>query len=300
MPEWTIPIYVPCYNKVLQFLPYTNHHHEHVIKFCESDDKIGLVRYFKELIPNLCIDYDINITTLPVIDQVMILLRLRTTCVGHEVKLVIPKEKNEDESEEDVESPQTETDDSDPDQDKVTGDTYNVSLINIQKNIHENYHEPIIVAVDNNVEIELHYPTNWSTPKHMDYIKRISVNNNTLINNGSQHHQISTILDNLPVRTHADLAKVHNILSGSINNMMYIQTHDDSDNIYLDHEYYIDILTTLFSDGLSNFIELMYVCVKMMNMTLSDARGITPLDTEMYYKCFEKENEERQKSKKSN
>jgi len=93
--NWTIPVYVPYLDRVVKYYPYTNRNQEHIIKYCGSEDKVGILQYFKSMLKELCVDGDVDPDELPVIDQVMMLLRLRSMCSGHEVKLVIPDDKKE-------------------------------------------------------------------------------------------------------------------------------------------------------------------------------------------------------------
>lgn len=304
--NWTIPVYVPYLDRVVKYYPYTNRNQEHIIKYCGSEDKVGLLQYFKSMLKELCVDGDVDPDELPVIDQVMMLLRLRSMCSGHEVKLVIPDDKKEIDHEkssdvEDVEESSSITrGDEETPKETPKGITYNVSLLNIQRSIHENYQPPITIGTPDMVEIVIHYPTNWSTLSHVDYIKSITVNHNTIHNNKSNKHEIAQLVDNIPIDLLNDCKKVRQHLEKSIENMVFIETLDTKDNIYLDHEYHIDMLMTLYGEEFPQFIEMMYVFVKMIHMPLSDVMSLTPVDTLMYYKAFEKENEEREKSRKKN
>ena len=304
--NWTIPVYVPYLDRVVKYYPYTNRNQEHIIKYCGSEDKIGLLQYFKQMLKELCVTGDIDPENLPVIDQVMMLLRLRSMCSGHELKLVIPDPPDEDDSKKDgTNNPPVNEDDPPPitrnDDDQIDdspkGITYNVSLINIQRSIHENYQSPITVGDPTHVEITLHYPTRWSTVETVDYIKCITVNNTTIEHGVDNKQQILKLLDNIPIDLVTSINKVQKLLEKSIQSMVFIETLDN-DNIYFDHDYYIDMLMTIYGEEYPHFIEMMYVFVKMIHMPLSDVMSLTPVDTQMYYKAFEKENEEREKSRK--
>lgn len=303
--NWSIPVYVPYLDSVVKYHPYTNRNQEHIIKYCGSEDKIGLLQYFKQMLRELCVDKKLEPDTLPVIDQVMMLLRLRSMCSGHELKLIIPDEDKKDTQqlppEPDNDDPPPITRGDDPDQpEKPLGITYNVSLLNIQRSIHENYHPPVTIGDPASVEIVLHYPTSWSTVTFVDYIYSITVNNNTISNTKTTKHEINQLIDHLPIDILNDCKKVQQLLEKSIGNMVFVETLDDQDNIYMDHEYYIDMLMTIYGEEYPHFVEMMYVFVKMIHMPLSDVMSLTPIDTQMYYKAFEKENEERERARKRN
>ena len=303
--NWSIPVYVPYLDSVVKYHPYTNRNQEHIIKYCGSEDKIGLLQYFKQMLRELCVDKKLEPDTLPVIDQVMMLLRLRSMCSGHELKLIIPDEDKKDTQqlppEPDNDDPPPITRGDDPDQpEKPLGITYNVSLLKIQQSIHENYHPPVTIGDPASVEIVLHYPISWSTVTFVDYIHSITVNNNTISNTKTTKHEINQLIDHLPIDILNDCKKVQQLLEKSIGNMVFVETLDGQDNIYMDHEYYIDMLMTIYGEEYPHFVEMMYVFVKMIHMPLSDVMSLTPIDTQMYYKAFEKENEERERARKRN
>lgn len=303
--NWTIPVYIPYLDKVVKYHPYTNRNQEHIIKYCGSEDKIGLLQYFKQMLRELCVSDSIEPDNLPVVDQVMMLLRLRSMCSGHEVKLMIPDSDQPEKKPEppppvDDEPPPITRSDEPVEQDKPKGITYNVSLLSLQKTIHENYQPPVTIGDSNAIQVKVHYPFNWSTVDFQDYISSISVNNNTVTNNKKNKHEIMQLIEHLPVDILNDIKKAQQIYEKSVQNMIFIETIDNSPNIYMDHEYFLDMLITIYNEEFPNFIELMYVFVKMMHMPLTDVMSLTPVDTQMYYKAFEKENEEREKARKKN
>lgn len=291
--DWTIPMMIPSTSEIIRLKPFLNKHHEHVIKFGATKDYIGLVHYFKELLQQLCVE-DIDITSLPVIDQVVILLRLRTVCIGPSCTLIIPDENSDDtDTKSGNNKTKSESDDTGPE-----GKSYNVSLVDIQRDIMTNYMQPICIGNMNDVYVSVHYPTCWTKPKIKDYISNVIIGNDHINLKSLTDQQFEQLIENLPVDITNKIHKSIEKLDNNINERIYIKTVGSEQDIYLNHEIYIDILSVLYGEPLENFLEQIYVFVKFINMTMNDVMNLSPVDTQMYYALFEKENETREAANK--
>jgi hypothetical protein len=289
--DWTIPMMIPSTSGIIRLKPFLNKHHEHVIKFSSTNDYIGLVQYFKELLQQLCVE-NINISDLPVIDQVVLLLRLRTVCIGPSCTLIIPKVDSDDNEKKSDEKDETDPDDS-PD-----GKSYSVSLVDIQRDIMTNYIQPITIGNMDDVLVTVHYPTCWTKPTIKNYLSTVVIGNNNIDLKTLNDQQIDQLIDNFPVDILNKINKSIKRLDNNINERIYIKTVDSEPDIYLNHEIYIDILSVLYGEPLENFLEQIYVFVKFINMTMNDIMNLSPVDTQMYYALFEKENKTREAANK--
>lgn len=274
--NWTVTAPILSHVKNYRFSPLTNKHHEIIIKYCMSKDDTGLILFLKQLLQELCTDENIDIESLPVIDQVFLLIRLRSICIGTRVDLVIDQDEDDKKS------------------------TYKTSLVEIQKNINKHYLQPITVTDDSTgLELMLHYPNSWSTPTIDTYLRYIKTDNTpTLYTKDLSTDQINKVLDQLSTKASGKLQKAKQTLDKSVEDMVFVKLPDKDYDITLSHDQYTHLLRVLYSDTLNNFIELMYVFVKIMNMQLSDVMQLTPSDTQMYYQMFVKETNEREKAQR--
>jgi len=274
--NWTITAPVLSHGKNYRFEPVTNKHHETIIKYCMSKDNTGLVLYMQDMLKSLCTDCTLNIEQLPVIDQVFLLIRLRSISIGTRVDLVIDQETNDDKK-----------------------STYKASLVEVQKSINKYYLQPINICDESTgLTITMHYTNEWFNPSIKSYIRSISVADKKMFANQLTGEQIDKILDQLSTKAAKQLTKTRDQLEESINQMVFVKLPDKEYDINMGHDEYTHMLRVLYSESLNNFIELMYVFVKILNMQLSDVMKLTPSDTQMYYQMFVKETNEREKANK--
>ena len=274
--DWTLTAPVISHGKNYRFKPLTNKHHEIIIKYCMSRDDSGLILSLKQMLKELCTDNTLDFDKIPVIDQVFLLVRLRSICIGTRVDLIVDQDSDDKKS------------------------TYKTSLVEVQKNINKHYHNPIIINDDSTgLELTLHYPTSWSTPTIDTYLREIKTTNTEPLN-ASQltSEQIFQILEQMSTKASGKLKKAKQTLDTSIEKMVFVKLPDKDHDINLSHDQYTHLLRVLYSDTLNNFIELMYVFVKILNMQLSDVMQLTPSDTQMYYQMFVKETNEREKAQR--
>lgn len=273
--NWTVTAPIISHQKNYRFEPITNKHHESIIKYCMGKDDSGLILYLQQMLQELCTDDSIIIENLPVIDQVFLLVRLRSICIGTRVELIV------DGDEEDKKS------------------TYKTSLVDIQKNINKHYLDPINITDDSTgVDITLHYSSSWTDTSISTYITSIRTETTGIDLSQLDESKIDRILDQLSTKAISKIQKAIKSLDGSIEQMVFVKLPDKDYDITLSHDQYTHLLRVLYSDTLSNFVELMYVFVKIINMQLSDVMRLTPSDTQMYYQMFVKETNEREKAQR--
>lgn len=273
--NWTITAPVLSHEKNYRFEPVTNKHHETIIKYCMSKDNTGLVLYMQDMLKSLCTDDSLDIEMLPVIDQVFLLIRLRSISIGTRVDLVIDQDDDEKKS------------------------TYKTSLVEVQKSINKHYLQPIDINDDTTgLKITMHYTNEWFNPDIKSYIKSISVADKKIYKDQLSDDQITKVLDQISTKAAKQLNKTRDQLEESINQMVFVKLPDKEYDINMGHDEYTHMLRVLYSESLNNFIELMYVFVKILNMQLSDVMKLTPSDTQMYYQMFVKETNEREKANK--
>jgi len=270
--NWTLTAPIISHEKNYRFDPITNKHQEIIIKYCMGKDGKGLVLFMQDMLQQLILDENVVIKDLPVIDQLFLMIRLRSLCIGTKLDVVS--------------------------QDPDTGESkkYKISLIDVQKSINEHYLQPKIILDDrSNIEIKLHYPTTWGPLEDHDYITEINIDGTQYDIGSLSKTQKAEIIENFPRDIQLKVTNGIDEISNSISKMVFLRV-PEGENITLIHDQYIHILRVVFSDTLNNFIELMYVFVKVMNFTLSDAMKLTPSDTQLYYQMFIKEMNEKEKA----
>lgn len=270
--EWTVTAPILLHQKNYRFHPITNQHHEIIIKYCMSKDDAGLILYMQDMLQQLIIDKDIKISNLPIVDQLFLLIRLRSLCIGTRLDVV------------------------------VEGDSkskHRVSLIDIQKSINNVYLQPVCIEDSTtSVKVTVHYPNDWSSREDIDYIKNVIVDGKDVNYSDLTTTQKQQIIDHID---NAHLKQIHKQikkLDESINNIVFVQLPGEEPDITISHEKFNQILRIIYSDTLNNFVELMYVFVKILNFTLTDVMKLTPSDTQLYYQMFIKETNEREKAQK--
>lgn len=269
--EWTVTAPVILHQKNYRFNPVTNKHHEIIIKYCMSKDDKGLVIYLQSMLQQLVTD-DVQISDLPVLDQLFLLVRLRSLCIGTRLDVIIDKENKA---------------------------KHRVSLIDIQKSINEHYIHPVTISDSTNtVDVTIHYTKNWFSNELIDHIHEIVIDGKDTSFNMLSSEQKQQIIDHLDTSHIKKIQTQVNMLKQSINRMVFVKMPGEEADVTITADQFTHILRIIYSDTLNNFVELMYVFVKILNFTLSDVMSLTPSDTQLYYQMFVKETNERDKAQK--
>ena len=266
--EWTVKAPILSLEKNYKFLPITNRHHESIIKYCMSKDDDSLMEYLQDMLQELCLDKSIVIKNLPFIDQLFLLIRLRSLCIGTRVEVIVEGEKNT---------------------------KHKVPLVQSQKSINEHYIEPQQIDCEG-VIWSLHYPPSWKSNDFNSYIYGLTIDGKQLSVTDLEPQQLDQLIAEIPRQHQRKLQKAIDRMNDSVEKMIFATLPGGHEDVYLHHDHYVHYIRILYSDTLSNFIELMYVFVKIINMSLSDVMKLTPSDTQVYYQMFVKETIEREKA----
>lgn len=279
--EWTLTAPIISHEKNYRFAPLTNRHHEVIIKYCTGKDDAGLVMFMQDMLQELSLDKSIKYHEIPAIDQLFLLLRLRSICIGTRIDILVDGKNEEGET---------------------VPVKHRVSLIDIQKSINKEYIQPVELIDDtNSIKTVLHYPTMWQPQDETDWIKSVTIDDTCVDFANLDTDKRKQLLENMYRDYRMMIDKKIHKLQQSIENMIFVRIPSENPgendpNITISHDQFYHIIRVLYSDTLSNFAELMYVFVKVMNFSLSDAMKLTPSDTQLYYQMFVKEQNEKEKA----
>jgi len=269
--EWTVTAPVISHEKNYRFHPITNRHHEIIIKYCMGKDDGGLVMYLKDMLKQLVVD-DVDIESIPALDQLFLLIRLRSLCIGTRLDVILESENKS---------------------------KHRISLIDIQKSINEYYIQPTTISDSTGtVQIHIHYTSSWTSHDLIDYIQEVTIDDTPVKFKQLSSEQQKELVEHLDTNHTREVEDFITKLENSITKMVFVQIPGEEDNITMASDQFTHILRIVYSDTLNNFVELMYVFVKILNFTLSDVMNLTPSDTQMYYQMFVKETAEREKAQK--
>lgn len=279
--EWTLTAPIISHEKNYRFAPLTNRHHEVIIKYCTGKDDAGLVMFMQDMLQELSLDKSVKYNEIPAIDQLFLLLRLRSICIGTRIDILVDGKNEEGET---------------------VPVKHRVSLIDIQKSINKEYIQPIELIDDtNSIKTVLHYPTVWQPQDETDWIRSVTIDDTYVDFDTLEKDNKHKLLENMYRDYRNTIDKNIHKLEQSINKMIFVRIPSENPgendpNITISHDQFYHIIRVLYSDTLSNFAELMYVFVKVMNFSLSDAMKLTPSDTQLYYQMFVKEQNEKEKA----
>jgi hypothetical protein len=279
--EWTLTAPIISHEKNYRFAPLTNRHHEVIIKYCTGKDDAGLVMFMQDMLQELSLDKTIKYNEIPAIDQLFLLLRLRSICIGTRIDILVDGKNEEGET---------------------VPVKHRVSLIDIQKSINKHYIQPIELIDDtNSIRTVLHYPIVWEPQDETDWIKSITIEDTCVNFDKLDSSKRKQLLENMYRDYRVTIEKNIYKLEQSINKMIFVRIPNEEPgkndpNVTISHDQFYHIIRVLYSDTLSNFAELMYVFVKIMNFSLSDAMKLTPTDTQLYYQMFVREQNEKEKA----
>jgi hypothetical protein len=279
--EWTLTAPIISHEKNYRFAPLTNRHHEVIIKYCTGKDDAGLVMFMQDMLQELSLDKSVKYDEIPAIDQLFLLLRLRSICIGTRIDILVDGKNEEGET---------------------VPVKHRVSLIDIQKSINKEYIQPIELIDDtNSIKTVLHYPTTWQPQDETDWIRSVTIDDTHVDFDTLEKDNKHKLLENMYRDYRNTIDKNIHKLEQSIDKMIFVRIPSENPgendpNITISHDQFYHIIRVLYSDTLNNFAELMYVFVKVMNFSLSDAMKLTPSDTQLYYQMFVKEQNEKEKA----
>ena len=275
--KWLLPIPVLSVERMVEFEPITNRTYESLMKYVNAyEEDADIFPIFRTLLQELCVDKSIDFNSVHILDILSVVVRIRSMCISPDVKLKIT----------------TPTDSEDePQENNLT-----LSLPALHQSIFQNYVEPIHVSLDDDIDVIIHYPYKDKSLNVYDYVHGIAVDNNEIKIQELTTEQFDLILEELPPRTTNKLLKAKRQIDQSYKSMIIVpESVTNNKPITLKPDDLSHFIRLMFSESIHNFIELMYVFVKFIKMSLSDVMELTPLDTQLYYKTFEREVEEKKK-----
>lgn len=275
---WNYKVNILSTDTVERFTPLTNAHYESIIKFIMGDDDEGLIEYLEQVIRALSVTQTIKWDTLNIIDKLFIIATIRSICVSPIINVTYTNSSDTDEP---------------------VPITCNVELFSVRSSINEEYLQPIICTDDEyNMKIVMHYPNRWNENKLTSYISDITIDGTRISSNGVSSDDLYKIVNQLPPQIHVKAVHARETLEESINKMTFLNL-GSQDPITLIVDELLHFIKILFTENFNNFIELNYVLVKMAKLSLTDVMKMTPIDTQLYYKMFMREQKEREKQENS-
>jgi len=276
---WNYKVNILSTDTVERFTSLTNAHYESIIKFIMGDDDEGLIEYLEQVIQALSVTQTIKWGTLNIVDRLFIIATIRSICVSPIINVTY---KNSSATEE------------------QTPITCNVELFSVRSSINKEYLQPITCTDDeNNIEIVMHYPTRWNENRLTSYISDITIDGTHILSsNGLSSDDLYKIVNQLPPQIHVKAVHARETLEESVNKMTFLNL-GSQDPITLVVDELLHFIKILFTENFNNFIELNYVLVKMARLSLTDVMKMTPIDTQLYYKMFMREQKEREKQENS-
>ena len=267
--SWNYKVNILSTDTVERFTPLTNTHYECIIKFIMGNDDAGLIAYLDHVVSSLCISQDFQWDQLNIIDKLFIFTSIRSICVSPIINITL------------TDSPKK--------------NTRTVELFPFRSSIADEYVLPIVCKdTDYNMEVTVHYPRNWNENRLSSYITHISIDGTDIDVNTIDSKDIYKIIDQLTPHLHTKITEAREAVEKSVNAMTFFKPMDrDPITINLDELLYF--IKLLYTEDFNNFIELNYVLVKLGRIGLADIMNLTPIDTQLYYKMYQREQAEREK-----
>jgi len=231
------------------------------LKFCENEDFEGLNSFFNAVIFK-------GIEDLNIIDKFYTLLLVRMIYVDPEIMF--------------------------EDKDKRV---VNFSIQNILERIdlfEKDYDKTFSL---NKFEVELGLPNLLYFENlndiYLSIIKKISVSGKALQFNTLSVEEKELILSNIPNSIFSTIKTYIGELSENLNNFVVIEGNEEFNineiNLNVLSNGIISFVLGIYSTGLSNFFEMMYVFTSKLGFTSEDFLNLTPLDSKVLLNIYRKE-----------
>jgi hypothetical protein len=241
-----------------------------ILKFCENEDFEGLNSFLNKIFFKGLEDIDI-------IDKFYALLLVRMIYVDPEI---IFFDKNNSTVNFSIQNILEKIDLFERDYDKV----YNINKFKIELGL------PNLLYFENLNDI------------YLSIIKKICVGDKTIKFNNLTLEEQELILGNIPNSIFSIIKDYINILSQNLNNFVVIEENEDFNigeiNLNVLSNGIISFILGMYSTGLSNFFEMMYVFTTKLKFTSGDFLNLTPLDSKVLLNIYKKEAQEREEELK--
>lgn len=279
--DFTFQTYLPTQQKYHRFKLFDGRTHLLIAKYIQNNDDSSVLKSFKRLIEETCVD-TIHVEKLSIVDMFCILLNLRIMCISQTF---------------DFEATVTNSSESVKRTQKL--DLYDI--LDKVTNHPTGYLQQ--VKTDDGYDISLGVPLGMEpmTIEHLivNVVERITLLNKTYELHDLTVDQKNTILDNLP----GDVLTYITQYISRMDNEYRIKVFD-----FIADGDLSKIELKLFDNSLYEFIKAMYNCnlqeqyyirylmVKRLGFSLQDVEEITPIDTSNYINLYREELEEERKA----
>jgi hypothetical protein len=242
-----------------------------ILKFCENEDMEGLSNFFDFFQFNKILGTDI-------IDKFYLLLLVRMMYVDPELILM--------------------------DKNKVN---INFSIQNIIDNIDQFDGDYNRIYRKDRLLLELGLPDslyfNSLNDIFLSIIKRMEVSDKAINFDSLTEVEREEVLSYVPSSVFTILKDHIDIISANLSDFVIIETNEEFgiEGINLDvvSNGIISFLLSIFSTGLTNFFEMMYIFTSKLGFTAEDFYNLTPLDSKVILNIYRKELAEKEEELKN-
>jgi len=241
-----------------------------LLKFCENEDLEGLNNFFNEVIFTGLEDLDI-------IDKFYAVLLVRMIYVYPEI---IFEDKDRKTINFNIENILEKIDLFERDYDKV----YNLDKFVIELGL------PNLLYFENLNDV------------YLSIIKKIKLGEKIIKFNTLSTSEKEIILSNIPNSVFSIIKSYSNQLSTNLNNFVIIEKNVnfnlDEINLNVLSNGIISFILGIYSSGLSNFFEMLYIFTSKLGFTSHDFLELTPLDSRVLLNIYKKEMSEKEEELK--
>lgn len=285
--NFSFGIYIPSLEKELTFKELLNKHYKVIIKYIQNEDSERLCQYFDHLINELCYDNS-DFHLLDRVDKFIIILSLRVLCVGPVVDTVCTC--------------------------PTTHKEYKgkVNLVEIlDKVVNLNAYKGRTVKIDDTFEVTLGFPREltYKTAESMtsECISTIRIGDKTFYIGEFTKSEREDLLSQMPITF---IGKVYNFMKDKykiFNEITYLTLQSPFDTttkptnlkFNLFDSSFLDFLEFIFGKSLTDYYDLTYILMSKLNISGDHINNeITPAESFVYFKTYEKEISKQQEAEK--
>ena len=241
-----------------------------ILKFCENEDFEGLNSFFNEIIFKGLEDLDI-------IDKFYAILLVRMIYVYPDIMF---EDKNKNTINFSIENILEKIDLFERDYDKA----YKLDKFDIELGL------PNLLYFEDLNDI------------YLSIIKKIKVGDKVIKFNTLSMDEKEVILSNIPNSVFSIIKSYSNQLSTNLNNFVIIEKNAnfnlDEINLNVLSNGIISFILGIYSSGLSNFFEMLYIFTSKLGFTSHDFLELTPLDSRVLLNIYKKEMSEKEEELK--
>lgn len=285
MRQFTYTAYLPCLKQKIRLKELHFNTYKHLVKCITNEDTEAIVKFFDELIEDLCID-NIKVTDLSFLDKIISILTIRAVCISPDLELTVT-------------CPETQ---------KVFD--YKIQISDILDKLQnldltENVQHTTRIHNDGNLLIKLGMPStlnieNKNLKVINTVIKKIEVNK---INVTENKHQI---IDHLPALVLRDIKEYISNFNKLFNNVTLLSIESP----YSENNKHVSIPLNLFSNSIIDFLkicfkrnllslyEMEFFLISKLHLDYSLLVGSTPAELNLYVNLYNEERHAAEQARK--